>query len=615
MAHHRTQLAASTSRRRSLSDPLAAALLPPPNETPDQREHRLLAEAEAKKRSDNIDRMIREGEKERRRKKVIKVLLLGQSESGKSTTLKREFPCSICMHRLDAVVEFRPTSRRCLLLLLLGMFLRTDEVVHIMLSNLILEAIAPETEAHSGLDEIDDLDSSEAPTIIIGRPSSSTTTNGLPGYENYRRSLAPLMELEQRLIQQLSDPEDNAEHEATHLPLYPTYSTHSLPAAHVGTSSSAPSRPAPRITIPLGANSSPASPVTLSPGSELTVRNGSNWKKTLGLAKTPSPKSVHSGELPGWWEDPHDPVHLINRCAPAMTELWRDTRVQQRLAERRLRLEESSGFYLEDIDRVTAKMYFPTDEDVLKARLKTTGVVEHTFSLPRNAEYRGVEWKIYDVGGAKPQRQAWAPYFDDGELFKKNPLGSNCEVDSIAYDQHADTFLVVDAIIFLAPISAFDQVLAEDPRVNRLEDTIYLWQSVTSNKLLANVNIILFLNKCDLLKRKLQAGVRLSHYMTSYEERSNDYDAIVNYFRRKFGVMHNLYSPNKSRECFIHFTSVTDTRRTHVIISNGMFLRPTALEIGLRRHSVQVRGIESAPSPRETLQVLELYRRVIGVLF
>ena len=53
-------------------------------------------------------------------------------------------------------------------------------------------------------------------------------------------------------------------------------------------------------------------------------------------------------------------------------------------------------------------------EDVLKARLKTTGVVEHTFTMGKNSEFRGVDWKIYDVGGARPQRHAWAPYFDDG---------------------------------------------------------------------------------------------------------------------------------------------------------------------------------------------------------
>jgi len=53
-------------------------------------------------------------------------------------------------------------------------------------------------------------------------------------------------------------------------------------------------------------------------------------------------------------------------------------------------------------------------EDVLKARLKTMGVVEHTFLLSKGNQ-RGVEWKIYDVGGSRNQRQAWAPFFEDGE--------------------------------------------------------------------------------------------------------------------------------------------------------------------------------------------------------
>ena len=51
---------------------------------------------------------------------------------------------------------------------------------------------------------------------------------------------------------------------------------------------------------------------------------------------------------------------------------------------------------------------------MLRARLKTTGVVEHKFTLTKSTEFRGVDWVIYDVGGARNQRQAWAPYFDDG---------------------------------------------------------------------------------------------------------------------------------------------------------------------------------------------------------
>ena len=78
------------TRRRSLSDPLSAALLPPPNESVSERDQRLQAEERAKKISDDIDEMIKAEKTEMRKSKFIKVLLLGQSESGKSTTLKRK---------------------------------------------------------------------------------------------------------------------------------------------------------------------------------------------------------------------------------------------------------------------------------------------------------------------------------------------------------------------------------------------------------------------------------------------------------------------------------------------------------------------------------------------
>jgi len=107
-------------------------------------------------------------------------------------------------------------------------------------------------------------------------------------------------------------------------------------------------------------------------------------------------------------------------------------------------------------------------DDVLRARLKTLGVIEHRFTLEKGEQInsvtlfnlnllpgyeKGADWLIYDVGGARNQRQAWAPFFDD-----------------------------VNALIFLAPISAFDQVLVEEPDVNRVEDSLLLWRSVVSSK-------------------------------------------------------------------------------------------------------------------------------------
>ena len=84
------------------------------------------------------------------------------------------------------------------------------------------------------------------------------------------------------------------------------------------------------------------------------------------------------------------------------------------------------------------------------------------------------------------KRAAWAWYFDDA-----------------------------DAIIFLSPISCFDEKLAEDRRVNRLEDSYLLWRSVCSSRLLVKTQIILFLNKCDILRAKLKRGVKVKDYVPS----------------------------------------------------------------------------------------------------
>jgi hypothetical protein len=81
---------------RSPADPFDAVLHPPPDETPAQRESRVLAEQRAKQRSDAIDEQLRVERAELKKSHPdVKVLLLGQSESGKSTTLKRRYPIVI----------------------------------------------------------------------------------------------------------------------------------------------------------------------------------------------------------------------------------------------------------------------------------------------------------------------------------------------------------------------------------------------------------------------------------------------------------------------------------------------------------------------------------------
>lgn len=150
----------------------------------------------------------------------------------------------------------------------------------------------------------------------------------------------------------------------------------------------------------------------------------------------------------------------------------------------------------------------------------------------------------------------------------------------------------MNAIIFLAPISCFDQVLQEDPTVNRLvsspsmlasdsiaerlqADSFLLWKSIVSNPLLKKTDLVLFLNKCDILRAKLESGILLGDYITSYGNRPNDFEsastcqfdliavflAVMMYalpfidLKKKFAALMKEHAGDRPFYC--HFTSVT----------------------------------------------------------
>lgn len=345
----------SANRSRSLSDPISAALLPPPGESAADRGKRLEAEEHAKKISDDIDEMLKAERNERRKAKAIKVLLLGQSEGGKSTTLKRTSMLvfsSPVLHSLTLTLE----TRSEFLLLHSPAAFHAERIAwrFVIYLNLvrsirrILDAISPDYEILNShiIDDDEDDENAEAASLIISSTGATTSSyHGIRGYEGYHHRLAPLLILEQRLVALLSDEEDNEEREATRLTATWGTSLSSFSNPISDTKSRSDSNGGLAVVIPQTViQPSPGSPLSPQSTQELSVKTTSNWKKALSLGgRMKSPKNPHSGELEGWWEDPDDPVHILNKCAPAMLDLWRDPNVTQRLTEKRLRLEESSG--------------------------------------------------------------------------------------------------------------------------------------------------------------------------------------------------------------------------------------------------------------------------------
>jgi len=123
-------------------------------------------------------------------------------------------------------------------------------------------------------------------------------------YAEYSAALGPVLEREGRLIRTLRQGDD--EDEATRL----------------------------------GDGSTPG---WSTPRGEYAVRTTSNWKRVLSLRRS---RSSRTSTSTSWWDDPSDPVHILDRSREAMIQLWKDDWVRHRLVERRVRLQESSGLYV-----------------------------------------------------------------------------------------------------------------------------------------------------------------------------------------------------------------------------------------------------------------------------
>jgi len=273
-------------------------------------------------------------------------------------------------------------------------------------------------------------------------------------------------------------------------------------------------------------------PVSGSRNDAVYVRSG--WQSWKTNRKT---ESIRSSD-PDAYQDPliQEIRRLLDLSKNDIQELWEHPVVKGLIANRRLKLDEWSEFFLKQINRIAAPDYLPLTDDILHARVQTLGVSQHSFDVGVRGSF--VPWHLYDVGGARGQRHTWVPYFDDA-----------------------------NAIIFIAPVSAFDQFLEEDPQVNRIDDSLKLFTHICSNALLKNVNLVLFLNKLDLLKEKLEKGTQVRKYMPSFGDRPNDLKTVMKYLRAHFMKVHRKNDTN-NRSLFVHFTSVVDTTTTRDIIGS-----------------------------------------------
>ncbi|CAG8721371.1 12859_t:CDS:2, partial [Acaulospora colombiana] len=213
---------------------------------------------------------------------------------------------------------------------------------------------------------------------------------------------------------------------------------------------------------------------------------------------------------------------LPREVADAIRGLWMDPGVQEAVRRaREFQLNDSATYYFNSIERMSMPGYIPTDQDILRSRVKTTGITETMFKVGE------LTYRLFDVGGQRSERKKWIHCFEN-----------------------------VTALVFLVALSEYDQMLYEDESVNRMQEALTLFDSICNSRWFVKTSIILFLNKIDLFQEKLQYSP-LKDYFPDFTGGAN-YDAACDY------LLHRFVSLNQSaatKQIYAHYTCATDTQQ------------------------------------------------------
>ncbi|XP_026036325.1 guanine nucleotide-binding protein G(olf) subunit alpha-like isoform X2 [Astatotilapia calliptera] len=253
-------------------------------------------------------------------------------------------------------------------------------------------------------------------------------------------------------------------------------------------------------------------------------------------------------------------------------KLWEDDGVKacfERANE--YQLIDCAQYFLNRLESVRRPDYSPTDQDLLRCRVLTSGIFETSFQVDK------VNFHMFDVGGQRDERRKWIQCFNGEE--KTDSLSIEPE-SSREFDVCVHLRPDVTAIIFVAASSSYNMVIREDNSTNRLRESLDLFRSIWTNRFLKTISVILFLNKQDVLAEKILAGKsKLEDYFPEYNNYQLPADAVPDtdedpkVMRAKFFIRDEFLristaSGDGKHYCYPHFTCAVDTENIRRVFND-----------------------------------------------
>ncbi|KAJ6255282.1 guanine nucleotide-binding protein g(o) subunit alpha [Anaeramoeba flamelloides] len=222
-------------------------------------------------------------------------------------------------------------------------------------------------------------------------------------------------------------------------------------------------------------------------------------------------------------------THETTELKEMIKTLWEDKGFKDCFEKRStLQVPDTHYYYLDNIDRITQEDYKPTDQDILYCRIPTSGVTVVDFEVEKKL------WTIVDVGGQRSERRKWIHQFDD-----------------------------VTVLGYVVALSEYDQKLFEDEGINRMKESMGLFESTANNEFFETLDCIILFNKIDLFEKKLKK-VSLKKWFPGYTGEDDDSESAKEFISSEFIEL----GKNNKRSIHHFYTCGTDTENIKTVIQS-----------------------------------------------
>jgi len=206
--------------------------------------------------------------------------------------------------------------------------------------------------------------------------------------------------------------------------------------------------------------------------------------------------------------------------------LWLDPGIQKAFREDSHFQTQISHIdhFMGNLERITAQNYVPTNEDMLRARQRTSGEQTTVFI------HEKIKYELYDCGGQKPERGKWEEIINSKES--------------------------VSAIIYFVALDEYNVESFEEPEKTKMQISLEAWRDIIKSETIKerDITVLLFLNKIDLLTKKLLNSEERAEFGNIYPQYSGDgIDSATESVKKKF------LEYSKDRDVSTHVICALDT--------------------------------------------------------